>query len=196
MPSMGMMSVMRNERHPAKKMSTLSLAIRVGVVSAALIVASGIAIDTIEIPFADALTIALARASVYALGLLGTPASANGAVIDANSFAAVIIPQCMAVEILLVFGAAVIVWPVSLRARLWALTLGLATLCALNFARIVSLLLIGVNIPEYLDLAHIKIWQTVMATAALALWLLWAQWASNRESAAGGGSEGETEQRA
>ena len=172
-----------------RKMSAQSVAVRIGVVSATLIVASGIAMDAIELPWIDALAFALAWLSAHAVGLLGVPTSSNGAVIDANGFAAIIVPQCTAIEILLVFGAAVIVWPVSFRARLWALVLGVPALCALNFARIVSLLLIGASLPEYLDLAHLAVWQTAMAFAGLALWLLWAQWASDRERVIGGNSE-------
>ena len=172
-----------------RKTSAQSVAVRIGVVSAALVVASGIAIDAIELPGVGTLAFALAWLSAHAVGLLGVPASSNGAVIDANGFAAVIVPQCTAIEILLVFGAAVIVWPVSLRARLWALALGVPALCVLNFARVVSLLLIGASLPEYLDFAHLAVWQTAMAFAGLALWLLWAQWASGRERALVGESE-------
>ena len=172
-----------------RKMSAQSVVVRIGVVGAALIVASGIAIDTIELPGVDTLAFALAWLSAHAVGLLGVPASSSGTVIDANGFAAVIVPQCTAIEILLVFGSAVFVWPVSFRARLWALALGVPALCALNLARIVSLLLIGASLPEYLDLAHLSVWQTVMAFAGLALWVLWAQWASDRERAIGGERE-------
>lgn len=161
------------------------------MVSAALIVASGIAIDTIDMPGVDGLALALAWASAYVLGLLGVPASSNGALIDANGFAAVIVQQCTAIEILLVFGAAVIVWPVSISARLWALALGIPALCALNLVRIISLLLIGASLPEYLDLAHLAIWQTAMAFAGLALWLLWAQWVSGGARASSSESEAE-----
>ncbi len=172
-------------------MSARSLAVRIGVMSAAIIAASGVAIDAIDMPGADALSLTLARVSVHALGLLGVPASSNGAVIDSDGFAAVIVQQCTAIEIILVFGAAVIVWPVSLRARLWALALGVPSLCALNLVRIVSLLLIGANFPEHHDFAHLAVWQTVMAFAALALWLLWAQWAYNGKGAAGSVGEAE-----
>lgn len=175
----------------SQKMSARSLAVRIGVVSAALIAASGVAIDAIDMPGIDALSLTLARVSVHVLGLLGVPASSNGAVIDSDGFAAVIVQQCTAIEIILVFGAAVIVWPVSLRARLWALVLGVLSLCVLNLVRVVSLLLIGANFPEHHDFAHLAVWQTVMAFAALALWLLWAQWAYNDKGAAG--SEGESE---
>ena len=66
---MGMMSPTMDGRHPVKKMSMLSIAIRIGVVSAALIVASGIAIDAIDTPGADGLALTLAR--IVSLLLIG-----------------------------------------------------------------------------------------------------------------------------
>ena len=165
----------------SRKISAQSIAVRIGVVSVALIVASSIAIDAIHLPGIDALALTLAWLAAHAVALLGVPAYSSGAVIDANGFAAVIVQQCTAIEVIVVFGTGVIVLPVSLRARLWALALGVPALCVLNLARVVSLLLIGANLPEYLDLAHLAIWQTAMAFVGLALWLLWAQWASDGE---------------
>ena len=162
-------------------------ALRIGVVSASVIVASAIAIGTIEPPGIDILAAALAWLSAQAAGALGVPVSLDGAVIEAGGFAAVIAAQCTAIEIILVFGAAVLVWPVPFRARMLGLLLGVGALCVLNFVRVISLLLIGVGFPEHFDAAHLTIWQTAMVVAAFAIWLFWLRWASderNGESAA------------
>ena len=95
----------------------------------------------------------------FALGMLGVPASLDGAVINADGFVAVVAAECTAIELILVFGAAVIVWPVSLRARIWALLMGVPALCVLNFARVVSLLFTGISFPEHFDMVHLKVWQ-------------------------------------
>ena len=94
---------------------------------------------------------------------------------------AVVAAECTAIELILVFGAAVIVWPVSLRARIWALLMGVPALCVLNFARVVSLLFTGISFPEHFDMVHLAVWQTVMAVAALGMWLLWLRWTSDGE---------------
>ena len=121
----------------------------------------------------------LAYMAGFALGMLGVPASLDGAVINADGFVAVVAAECTAIELILVFGAAVIVWPVSLKARIRALLLGVPALCALNLVRVITLLLIGVDFPEHFDMAHSTVWQTAMAVAALAMWLLWLRWASD-----------------
>lgn len=159
----------------------LGVASRIAVMSASLIVASGIAIGTIELPGVDALAIALAGISGIALELLGIPVSLDGVVIDANGFFAVIAQQCTAIELLLVFSAAVLICPVSLKARVWALLLGIPALCALNLVRVISLLLVGIGFPQHLDVAHLVIWQTAMVVAAFAIWLVWLRWAYNVE---------------
>ena len=117
----------------------------------------------------------------FALGMLGVPASLDGAVINADGFVAVVAAECTAIELILVFGAAVIVWPVSLKARIRALLLGVPALCALNLVRVITLLLIGVDFPEHFDMVHLKIWQSAMVLAALTMWLLWLRWASDGE---------------
>ena len=117
----------------------------------------------------------------FALGMLGVPASLDGAVINMDGFAAVVAAECTAIELILVFSAAVLVSPVSLKARLWALALGVSALCALNLVRIVSLMLVGAGFPEYFEMAHLKVGQTVMAVAALGMWLLWLRWTSDGE---------------
>ena len=171
-------------------MHPLSLAIRVGVAGAALIVSIGVMVGAVDMPGVDALAALLARASAYVLGMLGVPASPDGAVIDVNGFVGVIVAQCTAVDVLIVFSAAVLVWPVSIGARMWGLLLGAVALSALNFARIVSLLLMGAAFPEYFDTAHMVVWQPAMLLAASALWLLWLRWASNDRRAIDSGATG------
>ena len=149
------------------------LALRIGIVSASLIVASGIAIGTIEVPGVDALAILLARLAAFVFSVMGVPATLDGAVIDAGDFVAVIAVQCTAIELILVYSAAVLVTPVHLTARIWALVLGMLALCVLNLVRVVSLLLVGVSFPEHFDTAHLFVWQVGMAAAALAMWLAW-----------------------
>lgn len=162
-------------------MQSLVVVVRVVVLSASLIVASGIAIGTIEPPGVGALAIALAGISGFAVELLGIPVSLDGAVIDASGILVVIAQQCTAIELLLVFGAAVLVCPVSLKARAWALLLGIPALCLLNLVRVISLLLIGIGFPQHLDMAHLVVWQTIMVFAAFTMWLFWLRWAYNVE---------------
>jgi len=142
-------------------------------------VASGIAIGTIELPGVDILALALAGVSTIALEILGNPVSLDGAVVATNGLVVVVAQQCTAIELLLVFSALVLVCPVSLKARAFALLLGIPSLCLLNLIRIISLVLIGISFPQHLDTAHLMVWQTLMVVAAFTMWLLWLRWAYN-----------------
>ena len=158
---------------------SLGLVVRVAVVSASLIVASGIAIGTIELPGVGMLALALAGVSTIALEILGSPVSLDGAVIATNGLVVVVAHQCTAIELILVFSALVLVCPVSLKVRAYALLLGIPALCALNLIRVISLVLIGIGFPQHLDTAHLVVWQTFMVVAAFTMWLLWLRWAYN-----------------
>lgn len=146
---------------------------RIAALSASLIVASGIAVGAIDVPGAGASAIALARIVALTLGVAGIPVSLDGAVIDADGFVAVVVAQCTAIEIILVYSAAVLVAPVQFRARMWALALGIPVLCTLNLVRLVSLLLVGIGFPERFDVMHLVVWQVVMAVAGFTMWLFW-----------------------
>lgn len=164
-------------------MHWLKHALRIAIVSASLIVASGVAVGSVEIPGVDALAIAQAYIAAAALGMLGVPAIQDGAVINAGGFLAIVAAPCTGIEVLLVFGAAVLVSPVPLKSRAWALLLGIPALCALNLFRVTSLMLVGIGYPEHFDTAHLAVWQTVMAVVALAIWFFWLKRASGDENA-------------
>lgn len=161
------------------QVQSLGVVVRAAVVSASLIVASGVAIGTIRLPGIDILAIALASISGFALEILGNPVSLDGAVIAANGLIVVVAQQCTAIELILVFSAAALVCPVSLKARAFALLFGIPALCMLNLVRVISLVLIGIGFPQHLDTAHLVVWQTTMVVAAFAMWLLWLRWAYN-----------------
>ena len=115
----------------------------------------------------------LAQTAGFALTLLGVPASSDGATVGADAFTAIIVTECTALDVIILFGAAVLAYPASISTRLRGLLLGVAALFALNIARIVSLILIGIHYPDSLEDAHLWVWQPAMAIAAIGLWILW-----------------------
>ncbi len=156
-----------------------NLAARAVVFGASLILAAGISIGTVDMPRVGVISRAIAGIATFALGNLGVPATQDGAIINAGGFIAVVAAECTAIEILLVFGGAVLAWPASLRAKATAILLFIPILVVLNLVRVISLLLTGVGIPEHFDTVHLMIWQPAMLLAAIAMWLLWQRWASD-----------------
>lgn len=152
---------------------SLNSLLRIAAALTAITVACAIASGALAPPGAETLTTALAKLAAFTLSILGVSASARGAIIDAGSFSAFVAPQCAAIDIILVFGAGVSISPVPLKARLWALAMGIPAIIALNFARIISLMLIGIIAPERFDVMHLAVSQLSMVVAAFTIWLLW-----------------------
>ena len=148
-------------------------AVRVAVIFAAALAATAIVSGEMGGAWLGVFCALLARIAGFALTLLGVPASSDGAIVGADTFTAIIAPECAALEVIILFGAAVLVYPTSIGARLRGLLLGVAALFALNIARIVSLILIGIHYPDWLEDTHLWVWQTAMAIAAIGLWMLW-----------------------
>ena len=165
-------------------------AVRVTVILAAALAATMIVSREMGGAWLDAFCALLASIARFALMLLGVPASSGNATVGADAFSAVIAPECTSLEVIIIFGAAVLVYPASIRARLRGLLLGVAVLFALNIVRIVSLMLIGIHYPDSMEDAHLRIWQPAMALATIVLWLLW-QWRVSSATASMGKAGGD-----
>ena len=109
------------------------------------------------------------------LNLLGTSTRVDGTILASNSFAVNIVAECAAVGPLVLFIGAVIAYPATLRAKGLGILIGLVVLTLVNLVRIMSLFLIGSAYPEYLEVAHLLVWQTAIILLALVLWLLWVE---------------------
>ncbi len=109
------------------------------------------------------------------LNLLGTSTTVRGTILSSDSFAANIVAECTAVGPLVLFIGAVIAYPAPLKAKTVGALIGLVVLTAVNLLRIMSLFWIGSAYPEYLDVAHLLVWQTAIILLAIVLWLFWVE---------------------
>ena len=115
-----------------------------------------------------------ARSTGIVLNLMGFGASVDGTILRTSDFAANIVTECTAVGPLIVFLGAIVAYPATLRAKTIGAILGIVVLMGVNLDRIVSLFWIGTS-PQYLDLAHLLVWQTAIIVLAIVLWLFWAE---------------------
>ena len=109
------------------------------------------------------------------LNLLGSSTRVNGSILSSDSFAVSIVAECTAIGPMLLFIGAVIAYPASLRAKGLGVLLGVVFLGALNLVRIMSLFWIGSTYPQYLDVAHLLVWQALIIIIAIIMWLLWVE---------------------
>lgn len=111
----------------------------------------------------------------HVLNLIGTSTYVRGTILASDDFAVNVVAECTAVGPLVLFIGAVVAYPASYRAKAIGVVLGLVTLTVINLVRIVSLFLIGAAYPEYLEIAHLLVWQTAIILLAIVLWLVWVE---------------------
>ncbi len=149
------------------------IAIRAAIIATTPLLYLTIASTPLGTACAAAISTTLAHAATYALTLFGIPVTLNNATIIAGDFHAIIAPECAALDITTLLAAAILVYPAPLASRLRAILLSALALAALNYIRIITLLLTGMRHPQYVNFAHDIIWQAALITAAIAIWLLW-----------------------
>jgi len=120
----------------------------------------------------------LARVTSGLLNLFGHRTAVAGSTVSSERFGISVVTACTGLFSTGLFLIAVIAFPTGWRSKLIGAGIGIAGIFLLNVARLVSLYYIGVHLPEFLDLAHQLVWQSVLIVFTVALWLLWAgRWA-------------------
>jgi exosortase/archaeosortase family protein len=83
--------------------------------------------------------------------------------------------NCDAMDVFILFGAAVVSFPVGWRSRAVGLCLGLGAVVLVNVLRLVSLYFIGVYLPARFDFCHLQLWPPVIVVLATGGFLCWAR---------------------
>jgi len=115
-----------------------------------------------------------AHVTAWVLNLFGEGAAVLTNTVQSSRFGVNVVTACTGIFLTGIFVVAVIAWPARLRATLSGAGLGILGIALLNVVRLVSLYYIGVHLPEWLDIAHVVVWQSLMILAAVALWIAWA----------------------
>ena len=109
-----------------------------------------------------------------AINLFGGSTTVSGTLLISDNFVANIVAECTAIGPIILYIGAVVAYPASKRAKLAGVAAGAVVLTAVNLVRIISLFWIGEAYPEYLDVAHLLVWQSAIILLAIIMWLLWA----------------------
>lgn len=109
------------------------------------------------------------------LRMLNAGVSVQGASVAVGGFAANVVPACTGLFTMTIYAAAVLAYPCAWKRKLQGVLLGVSAIVALNWVRIVSLLLIGAYWPQVFDFAHLVVWQSVALVFAVFMWLYWMQ---------------------
>ena len=109
-----------------------------------------------------------------AINLFGGSTTVSGTLLISDNFVANVVAECTAIGPIILYIGAVVAYPASKRAKLAGVAVGVVVLTAVNLVRIISLFWIGEAYPEYLDVVHLLVWQSVIILLAIIMWLLWA----------------------
>lgn len=134
------------------------------------VVASHPVNDAVIVPF----TAAVARVSAAILVAIGEKVSVAGTEIRSSLFSVNIENGCNGVETALLFGSAVLAFPVPWRRRLVGLLAGFAAIQVINLVRVVSLFWIGAHKPALFSSSHTVLWQSIVVLCGVLLFLVWA----------------------
>jgi exosortase H (IPTLxxWG-CTERM-specific) len=118
------------------------------------------------------------------LNLLGQHVVRTGTTLVAGGAGVSIRNGCNGVEAMAFLAAATLAFPAPWRKRLVAAAAGCALVQVLNLLRIVTLFLLQRYAPQYFELFHLAIWQTVIGGACIAFFYAWTSRATLANDAA------------
>lgn len=125
--------------------------------------------DSVIAPFTDGLT----AAAGGLITRLGGQAWVQGNVLAIPGFSVRILDLCNGVEATLLLWTAMLAFPAPWRHRLWGLLIGMLGVQALNLARIISLVYLGVWKPTWFYWVHWYVWDALILVDVLLIFLLW-----------------------
>jgi exosortase/archaeosortase family protein len=122
----------------------------------------------------EAAGVLLAALTRDLLAAVGVPSVIDGArVLRPGVFGIEVGPECIALQFLVIFAAAVLAYPASTRSRIFAIATATVLYNIFNVLRLASLFILGAISPSLFDLAHSYLWQVAGYILLLGGWLLW-----------------------
>lgn len=105
--------------------------------------------------------------------LVGVHAASAGGVVSLAGFAVEIKNNCNAIYEVGLYTAAVWAYPASARDRLLGTVIGAAVLYVVNFARILTLLTVGLLYRSWFEATHLYAWQAIFLLVVGTCWIVW-----------------------
>jgi len=113
--------------------------------------------------------------AVQIWNIFGHSAQANGTLLSSTDFSFEVSAECTSFVPTAVLISGVFAWPSDRREKIIGIVAGTAALFVINLIRIITLLYVETSFPDFLDIAHYFIWQTLIVIIALGLWLFWVE---------------------
>ena len=117
-----------------------------------------------------------ARLAGAALRLWDSSVTVNGIELTGRT-SLTIAKNCDAMDVNILFGAAVLAFPAAWSRRVFGLVFGIVALIFVNVIRIVSLYIMLVHWHSAFEFAHAEVWPLAFVLIAVLMFLLWSRWA-------------------
>jgi exosortase/archaeosortase family protein len=118
-----------------------------------------------------------ARVVGAVLGLFDPTVHVDGVEI-AGRASLIVAKNCDAMDVNILFVAAVVAYPARWSRRAVGLAAGVALLVAVNVMRIASLYFVQVHAPRSFELVHAEVWPLALVALAVGAFLAWSRWAA------------------
>jgi exosortase H (IPTLxxWG-CTERM-specific) len=125
--------------------------------------------ERVVVPF----TGAVVSATAVLLRSTHQPVAVDGTILRSPNFALDVRNGCNGLEAVMVFAAAILAFPATLRSRLAGLFAGGVAIEILNLVRVSSLVWLGEHHRQFFDFIHVGVWQSIVILAAVAMFVFW-----------------------
>ena len=114
-------------------------------------------------------------ASVFALllNMLGFDAMTDGSIVRLDGFRMVIVDECTGIFEILVYTAAVLAFPTSMKKKAVGVAFGIPLLVMLNMARLICLAFVGIYDAESFEFVHLYLWQVTLILLIVIVLSIW-----------------------
>jgi exosortase H (IPTLxxWG-CTERM-specific) len=117
----------------------------------------------------------VAHESRVVLNLFGEDSKVVGQVLTSRRFSVTIFNGCNGLEAILIFVSAVLAFPAPWRSKLLGVVLGFVAIQIFNVVRVVSLFYVGILRPQWFNVSHVLVWQSLVIVFGVVLWLVWVR---------------------
>jgi len=123
----------------------------------------------------DPYTTFVAQESKVTLNLFGEKAQVVGQVLTSPRFSVTIFNGCNGLEAILIFVSGVVAFPAPWLRKVFGVVLGFVAIQVFNVIRVVSLFYVGILRPQWFNVSHVFVWQSLVIIFGVVLWLVWVR---------------------
>ena len=132
----------------------------------------------------EGMMVGTAQVEGFILGIFSSTANATGKLVTFGNFPVKIIEECTGIYEILIFMAAVMAFPTSLKKKGIGLAFGIPLMYLFNVIRILVLIIVGSYYYEIFDFMHLYFWQVTLILMITSVWVLWILKVVKREEKA------------